>query len=123
MQLSPSSSPTIYVVDDDDAVRESVRFLLESFGMTVRDYADAQAFIDAEKPAGHLQGRNCCLLLDLHMPGMSGADLLEHLTGRSSVSLRERVERAGALVLMEKPAEESDLSREIARALAISSGD
>lgn len=135
MQLSPSSSPTIYVVDDDDAVRESVRFLLESFGMTVRDYADAQAFIDAEKPARHLQGRNCCLLLDLHMPGMSGADLLEHLqasgipipaivlTGRSSTSLRERVERAGALALLEKPAEESDLSREIARALAIASGD
>jgi FixJ family two-component response regulator len=66
---------------------------------------------------------------------MSGADLLEHLqasgipipaivlTGRSSVSLRERVERAGALALLEKPAEESDLSREIARALAIASGD
>ena len=91
--------------------------------------------MEAEKPVRHLQGRNCCLLLDLHMPGMSGADLLEHLqasgipipaivlTGRSSTSLRERVERAGALVLLEKPAEESDLSREIARALAIASGD
>lgn len=131
MRPSALLSPTIYVVDDDEAVRESMRFLLESYGMTVRDFPDARAFIDAEKPLEHLYGRNCCLLLDLHMPGMSGADLLEHmqaaghtipavvLTGRSSPPMRERVERAGALGLLEKPAEEHDLTREISRALAV----
>lgn len=107
-----------------------MRFLLESYGFRVSDFPDAQAFIEAEKPLEHLEGRNCCLLVDLHMPGMSGADLLEYLqangqpipaivlTGRSSQPMRERVERAGALCLLEKPAEEDDLTREIARALS-----
>lgn len=130
MRLSASPSATVYVVDDDEAVRESVMLLLEVHGFEVRDFADARSFIEAEKPLEHLDGRNCCLLVDLHMPGMNGAELLEYLqtndqqipaivlTGRSSATMLERVERAGAICLLEKPAEEDELTSQIALALS-----
>lgn len=104
--------------------------LLESHGFEVRDFSDARFFIEAEKPPEHMEGRNCCLLVDLHMPGMNGAELLEYLqandqqipaivlTGRSSATMLERVERAGAICLLEKPAEVDELTRQIARALS-----
>ena len=100
----------VHVVDDDEAVRDSTRALLESHGFEVRDYASAKEFlVDAPpKPKG-------CMLLDLHMPGMSGMELLDTLyaqgsrlpviaiTGRSDSALKERVVRAGALMLLDKP--------------------
>src|SRR5215213_4246230 len=99
----------VHVVDDDEAVRDSLRALLESYGTAVRDYASASEFLLAI-PA-RLEG---CVLLDLHMPGMSGLELLDLLrangsklpviavTGRSDALLKERVVRAGALTLLDK---------------------
>jgi len=115
---------TIYIVDDDDAVRDSMRALLESHGLAVRDYASAHRFLDDEE-VHERNGLPRCLLLDLHMPGMGGAELLERLreanspipvivlTGRADVPLRDRVIRAGARVLLEKPVGYDDLMREI----------
>ncbi|MEQ8268979.1 MAG: response regulator [Parvibaculum sp.] len=123
------SSATIYVVDDDDAVRDSMRALLESHGLTVRDYSSALHFLGEEERLYATEGFYGCLLLDLHMPGMDGAELLERLsergsplpvivlTGRADATLRERVIRAGARALLEKPVTEDELKYEIGRAL------
>lgn len=123
------NSATIYVVDDDDAVRDSMRALLESHGLTVRDYSSALHFLDDDEGLHARGGLYGCLLLDLHMPGMDGAGLLERLketgsplpviilTGRADATLRDRVMRAGARALLEKPVGEDDLKREIGRAL------
>jgi two-component system, LuxR family, response regulator FixJ len=114
------------VIDDDDAVRDSMRAVLESFGMQVRDYCSVQEFLVnlCQNPKG-------CLLLDLHMPGMSGVELIEWLrmqgstlpviavTGRNDPVLKERVMRAGALTLLDKPVDESMLMDALGRAFAL----
>jgi FixJ family two-component response regulator len=126
--LDQSLSRKVYVVDDDDAVRDSMRALLESLGMDVRDYPSAQDFL--VHVCNNAKG---CLLLDLHMPGMSGVELLELLrmrgsslsvvvvTGRSDPVLKERVMRAGALTLLDKPVDEAILMDTLDRAFALTS--
>jgi two-component system, LuxR family, response regulator FixJ len=114
----------VYVVDDDEAVRDSMRALLESWGMEVADFASAADFLARD---GRADG---CLLLDLHMPGMNGLELLEHMqqqgtllptiviTGRSDSVLKERALRAGALVLLDKPVDDDLLIASLERAFA-----
>src|SRR5262245_57661978 len=116
--------PIVHVVDDDEAVRDSMRALLESYGIEVRDYASAREFLVASptQPGG-------CVLLDLHMPGMSGLELLEMLqvqgsklpvvviTGRGDSVLKARAIRAGAVTLLDKPVAEDVLLNSLTRAL------
>ena len=115
----------VYVVDDDDAVRDSLRALLEASGFDVRDYGSAEEFLSHRSADA-----KACLLLDLHMPVISGIDLLEHMrshgpqlptimfSGRSDPSLKERALRGGALELMDKPVAEDSLLKAIGRAFA-----
>ena len=115
----------VYVIDDDDAVRESMRAVLESFEIDVSDYRSAGDFL--ERVAAPTNG---CMLLDLHMPGMSGLELLEvmrqrgwdlpviAMTGRGDDVLKERVLRAGVIVLLDKPVDESTLTHALDRAFA-----
>jgi two-component system, LuxR family, response regulator FixJ len=112
---------TLEIIDDDDAVRDSTRALLESLGYEVRDHASAEMFL---KAAG---SKADCLLVDQHMPGMTGLDLLEHLrangdrtpavmmTGRSDPSLEPRAARIG-VKLLHKPVPEDQLVRWIEQA-------
>jgi FixJ family two-component response regulator len=105
---------TVYIVDDDADVRESARALLESYDLSVQDFASAQAFLE-----GFEAGRKGCLLLDLNMPEMSGLELLELLRGRKvgipviivtaqgDPAVREQARRAGAFAIFDKPVDAS----------------
>jgi FixJ family two-component response regulator len=101
----------IFVVDDDEAVRESLRLLLESLGMEVQSYASTEAFL-----AGYRPHNRECVILDQHLEGgRTGLDLLAcdawayfHLpvilmTGRGDDDLRARALRAGVAAYLEKP--------------------
>jgi two-component system response regulator FixJ len=115
----------IYIVDDDAAVRDSLRMLLESAGYTVRGYNAARSFLsDAEMDRG-------CLVVDIRMPGMSGLELQEELTrrnitlpvivitGHGDVPLAVRAMTAGAVDFIEKPFDDQRMLDSVARALLI----
>jgi two-component system response regulator FixJ len=122
--LSEQPPRMIYIVDDDDAVRDSLKALLESLGFEVKDFNSAREFLAERKVDA-----SGCLLLDLHMPVMSGIDLLEHMrdngpqlptiviTGRSDAFLKERALRSGALEFIDKPVADDVLIAAIDRAL------
>lgn len=117
-------SATIFVIDDDDMVRDYVRLLLELDGRTVEAYTCSEAFLAAYRP-----GRNGCLVIDLHMPGMSGIELLERLaadghrlpaimiTGRGDVKTAVQAMKVGAVDFIEKPFPQGELIASIDRAL------
>jgi two-component system response regulator FixJ len=100
----------IFVIDDDGGARDSLRLLLECDGFEAREFASCEAFLDA---GGAADGD--CLILDVHMPGMSGIELLETMrrdgnappviviSGRMDAAIRKRALAAGALAVVEKP--------------------
>ncbi|HEY1960787.1 MAG TPA: response regulator [Rhizomicrobium sp.] len=119
------AAQAISIVDDDDPVRDSMRLLLETFGYSVREYATPAALLDDP------QARECsCLILDLHMPGMSGLELVEQLrsegfeapallvTGRRDATLEQRLSRAAILTTLQKPVSEGVLIEWVTRACA-----
>ena len=123
--MDVSNYATVYVVDDDDAVRDSLRSLLESHGLTVRDFASANEFL-----ADGQQRKAGCVLLDVHMPSMTGLQLLERLrkdrsrlpviaiTGRCDLTLKRKIAQAGAFALLEKPMDDDILIWTIESAVA-----
>lgn len=100
---------TVYIVDDDEAVRKALTMLIRSVGLNVESYPSAQSFLDAYN--GH---RPACLVLDVRMPGMSGLDLQDRLhamditlpviimTGHGDVPMAVRAMKAGAMDFVEK---------------------
>ena len=121
--LSLAVKGTIYVVDDDESVRDSARALLESYDLAVEDFASAKAFLESFQT-----DQGGCLLLDVNMPEMNGLELLELLrdreigipvifvTAENNAGVTERAKRAGAFALFEKPVDDS-LIEAIGRAL------
>jgi len=117
-------APIIFVVDDDQHVRDEIRGALEADARVVEDYPSAEAFLAAYRP-----DREGCLLLDAYLPGMSGLDLLHRLrergavlptimiTGHSDVPMAVRAMQEGALDFIEKPVSHGDLLAIVARAL------
>jgi len=117
---------TVFVVDDDKAIRNSLKWLIESVGMQVETYESADAFIGSYYP-----GRSGCLLLDVRMPGMSGLDLQEYfaaegiripviiITGHGDVPMAVRAMKAGAVDFIEKPFNDEVLLDSIRTALAL----
>jgi len=122
MRPEPS---TVFVVDDDPAVRQSLRWLIESVGLTVKAYGTANEFLEQYSHDGH-----GCLVLDVRMPGLSGLDLQEKLaarnieipiivvTGHADVPMAIRAIKAGALDFIEKPFNDQVLLERIGQALA-----
>jgi RNA polymerase sigma factor (sigma-70 family) len=116
---------TVFVVDDDDAVRDSIQELVESVGLQAKGYESAQAFLDAYRP-------QCpgCLVLDVRMAEMSGLVLQERLneleasipvillTGHGDVPMAVQAMRSGAVDFIQKPYREQALLDSINAALA-----
>ena len=108
--MEPEPTHLVYVVDDDAAARESLRFLLESVGLTVLDFGTPRAFLEFRRPTVP-----SCLVLDVRMPEMTGIELLEVLrqggstmpvvmfTAFGDVPTTVRAFKAGAVDLVEKP--------------------
>lgn len=69
----------IYIVDDDEAVRDSLRALFEAHGFVVHDFGSGVAFLD-----GHAPGMRGCLLLDVNLPGVDGFEVLRRLASAGS---------------------------------------
>lgn len=119
--------PTVYVVDDDDAVRDSVAILLESCGYRVRAFESGGAFLAAEIVPGA-----GCLLSDIRMPGLDGLQLQAALnerglrlpvifiTGHGDVPVAVDAMKAGAVDFIEKPFQEAALLRSVERAIRLS---
>ena len=115
---------TVFVVDDDEAVRRSLCLLLDSVGLESECYDSAVAFLDAWN-AEH----SGCLLLDIRMPSMSGLDLqarlterraalpIIFLTGHADVPLAVRAMQAGAFDFLEKPFNDQELLDRVHAAL------
>lgn len=120
------TDPVVFVVDDDDAVRQSIRLLLRSVGLVVETCASAREFLERWEP-------ECpgCLVLDIRMPGMSGLELQARLareaaappvvfiTGHGDVSLAVRAMRDGAVDFIEKPFNDQDLIDRVQRAIRL----
>lgn len=101
---------SIVIVDDDDAARDSLQTLLEVQGFSVESFETCEEFL--ESAALH---KGACLVLDVHLPGMSGLELMDELksrrinlptilvTGRNDKAIQERAAALGAVMLLEKP--------------------
>jgi two-component system, chemotaxis family, CheB/CheR fusion protein len=128
--LAPSHSndnATIYIVDDDDTVRDALRELLEADGRHVEDFGDCEAFLAAYHPSGA-----GCLLIDAYLPGIDGIELLRQLksaghhlpaimiTGSSAVPMAVEAMKVGAIDFIEKPVACAELIASIDRALDLS---
>ncbi|HEX9794360.1 MAG TPA: response regulator [Planctomycetota bacterium] len=122
----PDSSPVIYLVDDDAALLDSMRWLLESADMKVRACGSAAEFLETYE-----KSRPGCVVLDVRMPGMGGIELQEQMRRREisvpvivtsafgDVSTTVRAMKLGALDFLEKPFSDDVLLDRIHKALEI----
>ena len=120
------ANQSVFVVDDDDAVRDSLKVLLELQSFRVETFETCQDFLNAEV------GDAACLVLDIHLPGMSGFELMEAMksakrsiptiliTARCDNAIRDRAKALGAVALLEKPIEFSGLMAAICRCAELS---
>lgn len=120
------NTPLAHLVDDDEAIRDALSWLLKSRGIPSRCYASAEAFLATWTPA--LTG---CVVLDMRMTGMTGLDCFEQLqarksglpviflTGHGDVPLAVAALKKGAFDFFEKPLNDNDLATRIGEAIAL----
>ena len=125
-----SDNPVVHIVDDDEAVRNSLAFMLGSAGLSVRLYESARAFLDLLDPSAH-----GCLVTDVRMPDMTGIELLAEIkakapylpaiviTGHGDIPLAVEAMKAGAVDFIEKPFEDEVLLKAVEAALKKIEGD
>jgi two-component system response regulator FixJ len=118
------TAETVFIVDDDAAVRDSLAAILEAQGFTTVGFASAEAFLLGYSPAPV-----ACAVIDLRMPGMDGLSLLEHMrskglllsvvvvTGHGDVPQAVRAMKAGAIDFIEKPYTNATLLDAVRRGL------
>jgi FixJ family two-component response regulator len=117
-------SPMVCVVVDDDSLLRALRRLLDAAGFRVETFSSAEQFLESEH-----RGRADCLVLDVHLGGLSGLDLQERLrtsgvsmpivtiTAHDEQSTRERARRAGAIEYLRKPFDDDSLIDAIHKAI------
>jgi RNA polymerase sigma factor (sigma-70 family) len=127
MPVDPAA--TVFIVDDDEAVRDSLALLIESVGLSASTFESASDFLAAYDP-----GTAGCLVLDVRLPGMSGLDLQQRLaaegsdlpivfiTGHGDVPMAVRAMRRGAVDFLQKPFGDQDLLDRVQEALEQQSG-
>lgn len=121
---------TVHVIDDDEALRDSLTFLLRTARLDVQSYPSATAFLEA-LPEANLS----CVITDVRMPGMSGIDLLRRLrerkisvpviviTGHGDIPLAVEAMRIGAIDFLEKPFDDEVLIASVKTALRQKEGE
>jgi FixJ family two-component response regulator len=124
------SERTVYVVDDDEAVRDALGMLFRSAGLHAETFESAAAFLERAKP-----GSRCCLVLDIRMPGMSGPGLQDELlrrglripilfiTGHGDIRMAVAAIKKGAYDFVEKPFDDHQLLGQVMSALQGDAGE
>ena len=119
-----ADDPVVYVVDDDEGVRNSLESLIRSVGLSVQTFASAQEFLGTKR-----KNAPGCLVLDVRLPGLSGLDLQSELaraeiqtpivfiTGHGDIPMSVRAMKAGAVEFLTKPFREEDLLDAIRQAI------
>lgn len=114
----------VFVIDDDESIRESLKSLMRSVGLSVETFASAREFLQSTRP-----DVPACLILDVRMPGLSGLDLQRELaqvnihipiifiTGHGDIPMSVRAMKAGAVEFLTKPFRDQDLLDAIQQAL------
>jgi len=114
--------PCVFVVDDDQSTRESLRNLLRSTGLNVQTFASAHEFLTSQRPDAP-----SCLVLDVQLPGCSGLELQQELakghaplpiifiTGHGDIPMTVRAMKAGAIEFLTKPFRDEDLLNAVRR--------
>ena len=126
----PEPEAIVYVVDDDESVRESLEGLIRSAGLRVETFASAQQFLASPRPnSPDSMDAPSCLVLDVHLPGLSGLDLQKRMaevdieipiifiTGRGDIPMSVQAMKAGAVEFLTKPFREQDLLDAIKQAI------
>jgi FixJ family two-component response regulator len=121
-----STASTVYVIDDDPAIRNYLAALTKSKGLEAQTFATGDEFLSHARAAGALSG---CAVVDVKLPGMNGLELMQKLnesgirlpviviTGFAEVPLAVEAMRAGAVTFLEKPFQDQDLWQHIEDAL------
>ena len=125
MSVSIDREPTVFFVDDDEAVRESMRWLVESVGLKIETFSSGQDFLDSYRPE-----QPGCLITDMRMPSMGGLELQERLRRRGStlpviivtafgdVQTAVRAMKRGAVDFLQKPYNNDQMLELIQRSIA-----
>lgn len=123
--MSSTSQQIVYVVDDDEDVRDSLQWLLESVDLNVESFATAQAFLD-----GYQSGQSGCIVMDVRMPGLSGISAQKQLpeyqidiplimiSAHGNVDMAVTAMTQGAQTFLEKPFNDQTLLDHVHKALA-----
>jgi FixJ family two-component response regulator len=123
--MSTQDGPTVFIVDDDADVRESLQELLESVGLHSQSFGTAQEFLAMERGDAP-----SCLILDVRLPGISGLDLQHELkrgrtaipiiflTAHADVPMSVRAMKSGAVEFLTKPFRQQDLLDAVQRSLS-----
>ena len=122
--MTPSSAPTVFVIDDDDIVRTAIQGMLKSVGLGSETFATTQEFLRSKRPDSP-----SCLILDVRLPGISGLDFQHELadagiripiifiTGHGDIPMTLKAMKSGAVEFLPKPFRDQDLLDAIHQAL------
>jgi FixJ family two-component response regulator len=122
--MTPAGAPTVFIIDDDAAVRASIQDLLESVGLRSESFGAAEKFLRGKRPDGP-----SCLVLDVKLPGVNGLDFQRQLaevgiripiifiTGYGDIPMTVKAMKSGAVEFLTKPFVDEDLLNAIHQAL------